>query len=335
MATELSSYSIYQLTFSSYLKGFGSVVPKEKLSKLADFIFENINGKITYQTGSKEDVQSDPVNRMVKFNHIACTRIQRHAFATLTENGTHQKNDKIDDYPCINVLFDCRTPDVILIAVQKNARFATPEITQRGLQSYFESIFQEKVKEDNDFCFNILIEPMRLARDFWGRLGMQCQKEDDKIKNLSLRVKNPDRLSLEETRDMEWMAMKAIARLRKRLGSKDSDVNFGFDDEHCIEVKTAEQNLGKYVAAAMQDGFEVCAMMHSGRTFSSSSVEAANYMLGKEVVGDYDNVEEEITDAMVKAQTKKLAEWFDKIHKDYADIQEMNNIYAKERTIKK
>lgn len=315
------------------MKDFESVVSKEKLSKLADFIFENINGKITYQTGGKEDVQSDPVNRMVKFNHIACTRIQRHAIVPLTENGTH-KADKTDDYPCINVLFDCRTPDVIFIAVQKNARFATPEITQKGLQSYFDSVFQEKGKEDADYLCNIQVEPMRLARDFWGRLGMQCQKEDDKIKNLSLKVKNPERLSLGETNDMEWMAMKAIATLRARLGSKDSDVNFGFDDSHCIEVKTAELNLGKYVAAAMQDGFEVYATMRSGRTYSSSSVEAANYNLDKEVVADYDE-NEEITDSMVKAQIKKLAEWFDKIHKDYADIQEMNNIYAKERTIKK
>lgn len=88
---------------------------------------------------------------------------------------------------------------------------------------------------------------------------MACSQGGGDIKDMYLRVKNPDMEPVFKQDDEAWHAMRCIAKLRKAIGASESGVNFGYDEDRCADIDVAERIFGRFVNVALQNSFEVCA----------------------------------------------------------------------------
>ena len=326
MVTDLPvmTYSIYKLTFAPYMEGLiPGKLSKAKLKKLVSCVFDAINSDIHYETGCHKPVQPDETAVKDSQKWLAYTKVERESLIPLNEDITHVKKTD-NDYPFINILFDCSREDAIFIAIQKNDRFAAPEVSRKGLVSYFNQVFIAKAEEDPDFQYTISIEPMLLAKHFWSRLRMACSQEGGDIKDMYLRVKNPDMEPVFKQDDEAWHAMYYIAKLRKAISASESGVNFGYDEGRCADIDVAERIFGRFVNVALQNSFEVCAKFKNGKVLSSSQVEAARYPLPGYIVGE---MEEGSVKPLPPQDLRmgKLQEWFEKIYQDMKDIEEIDH----------
>lgn len=326
MVTDLTvmTYSIYKLTFAPYMKGLvPGKLSKAKLKKLVSCVFDAINSNIHYETGSHKPVQPDETAVKDSQKWLAYTKVERESLIPLNEEVTHIKKTD-NDYPFINILFDCSHDDAIFIAIQKNDRFAAPEVTRKGLASYFNQVFIDKAKDDPDFQYTISIEPMLLAKHFWSRLRMACSQDGGDIKDMYLRVKNPDMAPVFEQNDEAWIAMRYIAKTRQAISASESGVNFGYKDGHCADIDMAERLFGRFVNVALQNSFEICVKLKNGKVLSSSQVEAACYTLPGYIVGEMDEGSEMPLPPQ-DVRMGKLQEWFEKIYQDMKDIEEIDH----------
>lgn len=87
---------------------------------------------------------------------------------------------------------------------------------------------------------------------------MACSQDGGDIKDMYLRVKNPDMAPVFEQNDEAWIAMRYIAKTRKAISASESGVNFGYKDGHCADIDVAERLFGRFVNVALQNSFEIC-----------------------------------------------------------------------------
>ena len=165
---------------------------------------------------------------------------------------------------------------------------------------------------------------MLLAKHFWSRLRMACSQDGGDIKDMYLRVKNPDMAPVFEQNDEAWIAMRYIAKTRQAISASESGVNFGYKDGHCADIDMAERLFGRFVNVALQNSFEICVKLKNGKVLSSSQVEAACYTLPGYIVGEMDEGSEMPLPPQ-DVRMGKLKEWFEKIYQDMKDIEEIDH----------
>lgn len=328
---DTSTYSIFKLTFTPYMQGLASITPAQ-LEKAIDFLFQKIDSNIQYETGAGVQVKADKETVKAEGLHLAYIRIQRESQVWLSEEDTHAQK-AAQDYPYINVLFDARHDDAIFVAIQHNKRFATPEVSSRGLKEYFNKVFAQAGNDDEDLQLTVDLQPMRLAKYFWSRLKSYSSNHQDLVKDLFWRVQNPCEQPICNGQSEAYIAMRYIAKTRDAIKAVNSNINFGFDENNEADIQSAERAFGEFVAAAIQNGYQVEAHMFSGKKFSSSQIEAATYALNDNVVGDEEE-DSELPALSIQDQMKRMGEWFDMIYKEMKEIETINEQDGRERKIK-
>lgn len=320
MATKLSNYDIYKLSFVPFMGSQAKPMPKKELQRYIDFIYESIGGEIKFATQNEVEVMADKETVKFKKRKLAYTRIQKKKEVHLTEKDTHAVKTE-EDYPCINVLFDCSRIDVIFIAIQRKDKFGdTKKIAQKGFQQYFDSKLGDW-EEASPAEYMVRIEPMHLSKVFWSKIMMLCKNNDD-ISRLSLVIKDVKKEPLMETTEpKEQIIASYIAEMRDDMGSSDSEMSFGFNGNQQADIAAAERSFSRFANFALRNSFEVVAKMKSGKKMSSSAQTPASYQLEKCIVGDSASEDESISPS---AQEQGLADWFANIYKDLTEIQKVD-----------
>lgn len=329
MANEQSSYDIYKLSFVPFMSN-ENPMSKDRLQRYIDFIYESIGGEIKYSTPKSGEVVAD--KETVKFtNHkLAYTRMQKKSNVRLTEKDTHVAITE-EDYPSINVLFDCSRLDVIFIAIQRKDKFGkTTEQARKGLQQYFDrklGNWEEKSSAE----YNVKIEPMHLSKVFWNKVAMYCRNNNE-ISRLYLVFKDVKKEPFMEANEpREMLVASYIAEMREDMSSSDCNLSFGFDSNQQADIIAAERSFTKITNYALRNTFEVIAKMKSGVRLSSSKQSPASYLLGKDIVGDSSSDDKSV---LATEQEQGLVAWFDNIYKDLTEIQKVDASNAKQRSEK-
>lgn len=318
MATELYGYDIYKLSFVPYMRN-EKPMSKEMLQRYVDFIYESIGGEMEFITNGEVEVMADKETVKFKNSRLAYTRLQKKKEVRLTEKDTHAVKTE-EDYPCINVLFDCSRLDVIFIAIQRKDKFGKTQKTRNGLQQYFDSKLGNW-EENSSVEYLVKIDPMHLSKVFWSKIAMLCRNNDE-IKRLELIIKDVKKQPLMDVQEpVEQMIASYIAEMRDEMNSSDCNLSFGFSSDQQTDIAAAERSFSKFANYALRNTFEIVAKMKSKKRLSSSKEEPASFHLSKDIVGDSASDDKLISPIK---QEERLMAWFNQIYRDLTEIKKVD-----------
>ena len=313
MTTRKSKFHIFRLTFRSLLDGLNGQVSDGEKQLAAQQLFESIGEKMTFLDGNQTPVETDPANRFGR--SIVYTRISREKLETLNDRGTTHRENKVNDYPYFNVVFDFRHPtDYILVAIERNQRaFSNILTVSQGLEQYFRQ--QAPSVEVN-------LRAASLSRQFWHTVEQKCLIHSTPLKGVMVEISDVDNEFPFDVSDEERLFLSTLMHMTRGAGASDAHFGFGAGEEgKCLEVSQVSESMMRVWQLAGRSGFVIRARLGNGMEVSSAVDAPAVYPMDKRIVGDGGEKPGEEKMPLAE-QEQKLKDWFDKIYSELKGIEE-------------